>query len=151
MDQMQLQAVREACRELVRKRARLSGVAAAVPVPMLDVVVDGGILLDLLPEVSHRFGLGNADIAAMPQSRRERVWQAIRDHGAEFIGVMLTRELIRKTILGYVGRFVARQVTKFIPFGGTLVAASLGYLVLREIGYRHVEDCYAVAKAALPG
>jgi hypothetical protein len=38
-------------------------------------------------------------------------------------------------------------VAKFVPFGGQIVAAGLGYFVLRRIVYQHIDDCYAVAKA----
>ena len=44
-------------------------------------------------------------------------------------------------------KIISKQVAKFVPLGGQLVAAGLGYFVMRKIAYRHVEDCYAVAKA----
>ncbi len=144
----ELQQIREDCRALVRRRALVSAGAAVVPVPLLDVVVDAGILMQLIPEISARFGLAVEDIDAMDPAHRAKTWQRIRQRGSQLIGIVLTRALIRKTFDGMVGRLITKQVTKFVPLGGQLVAAGIGYFVLRRIAYGHIDDCYAVAAAA---
>lgn len=144
----QLQHIKKECRALVRKRALLSAGAAVVPVPLLDVVVDAGNLMQLIPEISQRFGLGAEVIEQMPAPQRDKIWALVRARGSQLIGIVMTRELIRKTILSFAGRLATRQVAKFIPFGGQIVAASLGYFVLRKIAYQHIDDCYAVAESA---
>ncbi|MFN3587368.1 MAG: hypothetical protein ACK4UT_07680 [Moraxellaceae bacterium] len=141
----ELQQIREECRALVRKRALVSAGAATVPIPLLDLVVDASLLMQLLPEISTRFGLGVDDIDAMDPEQRAKTWQRIRQRGSQLIGIVLTRAAIRKVFDGMVGRLIARQVTKFVPLGGQLVAAGIGYFVLRRIAYQHIEDCYAVA------
>lgn len=143
-----LQQIREDCRALVRRRALVSAGAAVVPVPLLDVVVDAGILMQLIPEISARFGLAVEDIDAMDPARRAKTWQRIRQRGSQLIGIVLTRALIRKTFDGMVGRLITKQVTKFVPLGGQLVAAGIGYFVLRRIAYGHIDDCYAIAAAS---
>jgi hypothetical protein len=45
-----------------------------------------------------------------------------------------------------VAKVITKQVTKFIPLGGQLVAASLGYIVMKKVAEAHVEDCYKIAK-----
>lgn len=142
----ELDRLREECRELVRKRALVSAGAAVIPVPLLDIVVDAGILMDLIPDISHRFGLATEDIDAMDPARKEKTWRQIRRRGSQLIGIVLTRQLIRKSFDGLVGRLVARQISKFIPLGGQIVAAGLGYFVMRKIAYQHIDDCYAVAR-----
>jgi uncharacterized protein (DUF697 family) len=146
MKQLQdLEAIREECRALVRKRALVSAGAAVVPVPFLDVVVDARILMVLLPEISERFGLAPERLQHMDAEHQRRAWRVIRARGSQLIGIVLTRQLVRQAFLGFAGRLVARQVAKFIPLGGQIVAASLGYMVLRKMAYRHIDDCYAVA------
>lgn len=144
----ELDLIRDECRSLVRKRALVSAGAAVVPVPFLDVVVDAGILMQLIPEISLRFGLQPDSIDQMDPERREKVWKQIRQRGSQLLGIVVTRAIIRQSFTNFAGRILARQVTKFIPLGGQLVAAGLGYFVLRKIAYRHIEDCYEVARAA---
>lgn len=144
----ELNQLRVDCRELVRKRALISAGAAVVPVPLLDIVVDAGILMELIPEISHRFGLSTEDIDAMDPARKEKTWRQIRRRGSQLIGIVLTRQLVRKSFQGFAGRLIARQISKFVPLGGQIVAAGLGYFVMRKIAYKHIDDCYAVAQAS---
>ena len=144
----ELDRLREECRELVRKRALISAGAAVVPVPMLDMVVDAGILLSLIPEISQRFGLATEDIDAMDPAQKEKTWRQIRQRGSQLIGIVLTRKIKKKSFQGMAGRLITRQISKFVPLGGQIVAAGLGYFVMRKIAYKHIDDCYAVAQEA---
>ena len=53
---LNLEKIREECLDLVKKRAYFSAGAAVIPVPFLDVVIDVGILSQLIPEINARFG-----------------------------------------------------------------------------------------------
>lgn len=143
----ELQQIREECRHLVRSRALVSAGAAVIPVPLLDMAVDARILMVLLPEISHRFGLDPEGLRHMDTEHQATAWRSIRQRGSQLIGIVITRELVRKTFLGFAGRYAARQVAKFVPLGGQLVAAGLGYFVMRKLAYQHIDDCYAVARA----
>ena len=105
---LDLDIIRAECLELVQKRAYISAGAAVVPVPFLDVVIDVGILSQLIPEVNARFGLAPEQISVYDPE--------------------------------------TKQVTKFIPLGGQIIAASLGYMVMKKVAAAHVEDCYSLAK-----
>lgn len=144
---VELEAIKRECRALVRKRALVSAGVAVLPVPFLDVMVDAGILMQLIPEISQRFGLEVERIEGMEPGQREKVWRVVRVRGSQLIGIVLTRAIVRKTFLDFAGRIVARQIAKFIPLGGQLVAAGLGYFVMRRMAYKHIDDCYAVALA----
>lgn len=146
-DLQELEALRQECRALVRKRALLSAGAAVVPVPFMDVMVDAGILMQLIPDISRRFGLEPEYIEQMDPQRREKVWKQIRSRGSQLIGIVVTRAIVRKGFMDFAGRIVTRQIAKFIPLGGQLVAAGLGYFVMRKMAYKHIDDCFAVAQA----
>lgn len=141
----ELDRLRDECRTLVRKRALISAGAAVVPIPFMDLAVDAGILLQLIPEISHRFGLSTEDIDAMDPAHREKTWHQIRERGSQLLGIVLTRELVRRSFQGMTRRLLARQISKFVPLGGQMVAAGLGYFVMRKIAYTHIDDCYSVA------
>lgn len=145
-----LAAIREDCRRLVRRASWASAGIAVVPVPLLDVAVDVGILMKLLPEINARFGLQPEQIDALPEEGRLAVWKRRAERGSELIGIVVTRELIKRSLQTLGTRLVTKQVAKFIPFGGQLVAATLGYWVMRRLVWQHIDDCYEVALAAQP-
>jgi uncharacterized protein (DUF697 family) len=140
--------IKEQCRALARKRALVSAGVAIVPVPFLDVVVDASILTVLIPEISQRFGLAPEQIEAFDPDTKKVVWSEVAKRGSQFIGLVVTRTLVRQSVQNMATKVISKQVAKFIPFGGQMVAASLGYFVLRRIVYQHIDDCYAVAKAS---
>lgn len=144
----ELEAIRQDCRRLVKRVSWASAGAAAVPVPLLDMVVDVGILMKLLPEINERFGLQPEQIEAMPEETRLQVWQRRAERGSELIGMVVTRELVKRSLQSVGTRLVTKQVTRFIPFGGQLVAATLGYWVMRRLVWQHVDDCFEVALIA---
>lgn len=53
---LNLEQIREECLELT-KRAYWSAGAAIVPIPFFDVVVDLGMLTQIIPHINARFGL----------------------------------------------------------------------------------------------
>lgn len=148
-DALMLMQTAEECRALVRRRAWVAAGAAAVPVPFMDIAIDIGLLMLLIPEISRRFGLDMQDLSTMAPTRRERIWQKARTQGAQFVGLVVTRELIRRSFQGYWVRLISQQLAKYVPLGGQLAAAALGYFVCREIAYRHIDDCLAVALSLL--
>ncbi|MEC8056256.1 MAG: hypothetical protein VX136_03840, partial [Pseudomonadota bacterium] len=48
---LDLEQVREECLDMVKKRAYFSAGAAVVPIPFFDVVIDIGILSQLIPDI----------------------------------------------------------------------------------------------------
>ena len=62
---LNLEQIREECLDLVKKRAYFSAGAAVIPVPFLDVVIDVGILSQLIPEI-------NADHLGLIETQRRK-------------------------------------------------------------------------------
>ena len=143
---LNLEQVREECRSIVKKRAFISAGAAVVPVPFLDVAIDASVLSILLPEISAKFGLAPEQMAVFDLKTKQVHWDELRKRGVQFVGLVVARGAVRQSINGLAGRIVTKQVTKFIPLGGQIIAASLGYYVLRKVANAHIDDCFALAK-----
>lgn len=143
---LDLDKVKKECQKLVKKRARVSAGVAIVPVPFFDVAVDAGMLTQLVPEISERFGLIEDRKSAIDLQSKEIHWRAVKDRTVDFAGLMATRGLVKKTIQTFGGRIAAKQVTKFVPLGGQLVAATMGYTIFKKIANDHINDCYKLAK-----
>jgi uncharacterized protein (DUF697 family) len=143
---LDLDIIRAECLELVQKRAYISAGAAVVPVPFLDVVIDVGILSQLIPEVNARFGLAPEQISVYDPETKQVHWHELRKRGIEFSGLVVARTAVKSSINNVAAKVITKQVTKFIPLGGQIIAASLGYMVMKKVATAHVEDCYSLAK-----
>lgn len=148
LTETELAAIKKQCQRKVRRISWVSAGAAIVPVPLFDVVFDVGLLIKLVPDINQRFGLEPEQIEQMTEETRIQVWKRRAERGSELIGMVVTRELIRRSLQGMGTRIVTKQVTKFIPLGGQIVAATLGYWIMRKLAMSHVEDCYEVALTA---
>ncbi|MEQ4563581.1 MAG: hypothetical protein ABN464_09295, partial [Acinetobacter sp.] len=73
-------------------------------------------------------------------------WNELRKRGFEFSGLVVARTAVKKSLNGVIGKVLTKQVTKFIPLGGQIVAASLGYIVMKKVAEAHVQECYHLAK-----
>jgi uncharacterized protein (DUF697 family) len=143
---LDLEQIRDECLELTKKRAYYSAGAAVIPVPFMDVVIDVGILSQLIPEINARFGLTPDQVSVYDPKTRQIHWKELRKRGVEFSGLVVARTAVKKSLNNVAAKVLIKQVTKFIPLGGQLVAASLGYFVMKKIADAHVQDCYRTAK-----
>ncbi|KJV43793.1 hypothetical protein VH96_09935 [Acinetobacter indicus] len=143
---LNLEQVRADCLDLVKKRAYVSAGAAVIPVPFLDVVIDVGILSQLIPEINARFGLSPEQVSVYDPETKQIHWQELRKRGIEFSGLVVARTAVKKSLNNVAAKVITKQVTKFIPLGGQLVAASLGYFVMKKVAEAHVEESYKIAK-----
>jgi len=68
---LNLEQIREECLELAKKRAYWSAGAAIVPIPFFDVVVDLGMLTQVIPYINARFGLAPEHISVYdPETKK---------------------------------------------------------------------------------
>ncbi|NEU35153.1 hypothetical protein GN156_31350, partial [bacterium LRH843] len=73
-------------------------------------------------------------------------WSELRKRGVEFSGLVVARTAVKKSLNNMAAKYITKQVTKFIPLGGQMIAASLGYVVMKKIAETHVEESYKLAK-----
>lgn len=141
---LNLEKVKVECEELVNKQAKISAGVAIIPVPMLDVAVDASLLSKLLPEISERFGL--IDSSKTVNLNQQSNFDQYKTRAVEFAGMVISRGIAKKTFQGFGSRIITKQVTKFVPFGGQIVAGTIGYLMFKKIANAHIEECYQTAK-----
>lgn len=142
---LDLDKVKQECEAMIPNKAKLSAAAAVVPVPLLDLVVDAGLLSKLLPEISAKFGLIEQPEPALDLNK-DNQFEHLKDRAVNIAGLVITRGIAKKTFQGFGSRIIAKQVTKFVPFGGQLVAGTIGYLMFKKIVENHINECYRQAK-----
>lgn len=143
-----MQAAVKRSRKLLHKRALLSGVASAIPVPGLDWAVDAAMLSKLISEINQEFGLTPQQLDALNSKKREQVQRAVTLVGSVLIGKLISRDLVLAAATKIGLRLTAKQLAKYVPFAGQIVAATVGYAAIRFLGEEHMKDCIRVAQQA---
>lgn len=141
---LNLEKIKVECEELVAKQAKISAGVAILPVPLLDMAVDAGLLSKLLPDISERFGL--VDSSKKVNLNEQSNFDQYKDRAMEFAGMVVSRGIAKKTFQGFGSRIITKQITKFVPFGGQIVSGTIGYLMFKKIANAHIESCYQTAK-----
>jgi uncharacterized protein (DUF697 family) len=148
LDDPDMQAAVKRSRKLLHKRALLAGAASAVPVPGLDWAVDAAMLSKLIPEISREFGLTPQQLDSLNPQKREQVQKAVTLVGSVLIGKLISRDLVIKAATKIGMRLTTKQLAKYVPFAGQIVAATVGYAAIRYLGEEHMKDCILVAQKA---
>lgn len=147
-DDAALQAAVMRGRKLLNKRAMVAAAASAVPLPGLDWAVDAAMLSRLIPEINKEFGLTPQQLDQLDPTKREQVQKAVALVGSVLIGKLISRELVLKAAAKIGMRLTTKQLAKYVPFAGQIVAATVGYAAIRYLGEEHMKDCIRVARQA---
>jgi uncharacterized protein (DUF697 family) len=143
-----LEAAVQRSRKLLNKRALVAAVASAVPVPGLDWAVDAALLSKLIPAINKEFGLAPEQIDQLDPKKREQVQKAVTMVGSVLVGSFISRDLVIKAATKLGTRMATRQLAKYVPLAGQIVAATMGYAAIRYFGEEHMKDCIRVAQQA---
>lgn len=135
-------------RKLLNKRAMVAAAASAVPIPGLDWAVDAAMLSKLIPEINREFGLTPQQLDQLDPKKRDQVQKAVTLVGSVLIGKFISRDLVLKAATKIGMRLTTKQLAKYVPFAGQIVAATVGYAAIRYLGEEHMKDCIRVARQA---
>ena len=141
----ELERTKKECMQLVSKRAVLSGAAAAVPLPGVDISVDIAIMVELLLEINKRFGLSEEQINRLDIERKKILLVIISSVGNEVAGRQVSATLVRSLLKKVSNKIVAKQASRLVPIVGQAVSAGISYAAMRYLGKTHVEQCYQIA------
>ncbi len=147
-DDAALEAAVKRSRKLLNKRAFVAAVASAVPLPGLDWAVNAALLSKLIPEINKEFGLTPQQLDQLDPKKREQVQKAAAMVGSVLIGKFISRDLIIKASTKIGVRLTTKQLVKYVPLAGQLVAATVGFAAIRYFGEEHMKDCIRVARQA---
>ena len=148
LDDVNMQAAVKRSRKMLHKRALLAGAASAVPIPGLDWAVDAAMLSKLIPEINKEFGLTPQQLDSLNPKKREQVQKAVTMVGSVLIGKLISKDLVIAAATKIGMRLTTKQLAKYVPFAGQIVAATVGYAAIRYLGEEHMKDCIRVAQQA---
>lgn len=145
----ELDKVRAEAYSMVTARATVSAGTSALPTPGVDIAADIALMLELLPAINRKFGLGADQIEGYDAMRKQLIYQVIKKAGATLVGQTITKTLVTQALKKVAGRTAVKQVLKFVPFAGWAANAAIGFGAMKYVGNSHVDDCYDVCKALL--
>ena len=147
-DDAAMQAAVKRSRKLLNRRALVAAAASAVPIPGLDWAVDAAMLSKLIPEINKEFGLTPQQLDSLNPKKREQVQKAVTMVGSVLIGKLISRDLVIAAATKIGMRITTKQLAKYVPFAGQIVAATVGFAAIRYLGEEHMKDCIRVAQQA---
>lgn len=147
-DDAALEAAVQRSRKLLHKRALVAAVASAVPFPGLDWAVDAALLSKLIPQINKEFGLSPAQLDQLNPAKREQLEKAASMVGTVLVGKFISRDLVIKVVTKIGVRLTGKQLAKYVPLAGQIIAAGIGYGAIRYFGEEHMKDCIRVARQA---
>lgn len=144
-----LDRVRMDCRRMVTTRSLAAAGAAVVPVPGADLLVDLGLLANMLPRISQAFELDHDAIEKLDPEIAERIFIVAASLGNNVIGRLVTRKLAVGLLRRIGVRVASASVARYVPVIGSVFAASISFGAMKLAGNAHIEDCYRTARALL--
>lgn len=131
------------CEQRVLWSSAVAAASGTVPIPGANFAIDIPVLVSLFRFIRETYALTDKALStkefAMP-ALAPLVNNVVKYASTE--GVVL---LLKES----AGAVIAEQVSKFIPFVGTVVAASLGFAIVRKVGNLYLQDCHRLAEATL--
>ena len=137
-----LNAKKKACEHHVALAAGASALNGLNPVPGVDIAVDITILVKLFSQLRSAFGLSDAIL-------HDKRWMSKLTPVAGKVLQYVSREGIILLLKRFTAQVATKEISKWIPFVGQAIAASIGFGITNSAGHAYLNDCYVLAKALL--
>lgn len=134
-----LERKREAAKQVVTEHAILAAINGINPIPVGDVMIDVGLLVNCFSGIRDAYGLTD-DVIKDPN-----LVQAVPV--ANRLLQYLAKDGVIAILKRFAGRQAAKQGAKYIPIVGQAIAASTGFVIAKLAGNAFVDECHEVAEA----
>lgn len=126
---------------LVKKKAMISSVASALPIPLLDIGTDMKLMNDIHGEIEDIFEIEHADVSSTNDDLVTRGWVMATSIGSDAVRSRLTPFLFRRV----------SKKKKFSRFGlvsivSRVLGAAVSYFLMKKLGNDYIEHCVAYLK-----
>lgn len=146
-----LKKKRKVATERIPLYAGLSAANGLNPIPGLDIAADITVLLKLGHEVAHIYGLTNEQFEYIKRLLGPKAIPSLLAKIAQFAAKYLAKQGIIMLLKQIATRATAKQVAKWVPFVGPLIAAGIGWQATFMLGEQLVDEAEGLAKEILDG
>src|SRR5699024_9232907 len=125
-------------REHVKSKATYSALAAALPIPLLDVGTDMKLLNEITGEIEEIFGITHDEVAKYSDDMKTRAAVMISSVGGEFVA--------HKTISNTVNKINKKKHKsdrhfRFVPVVKQGSKAMISYFQMKKLSNDHIDKC----------
>ena len=143
---IEIEAAAARAKKRLTRTAAIASAAAIIPLPGIDIAVDAGALLKLIPEINREFGLTPDQIDKLSPNKQLIVYKAIVAVGGAMVGKLITRELVIEALKIVGVRLTVKQVAKYVPLAGQALSMAIGFAAMQYVGRQHIKECARVAE-----
>ena len=130
-----LEEKKSACKKRIIYYAGFAAANGLNPVPGLDVSIDLATMVKMMSDIKQQYGLDDEKLkkyeTILPLAKQIILWSTKAG-----VPILLKR---------YASRYVAKQVTKYIPILGQAVASSIGFSMTYAAGLHFLAKCNELA------
>lgn len=144
-----LKAKRKVAEERVIVYAGLAAANGANPIPGLDIAADIGLLVKMGQEVAHVYGLTDRQVEFIKRFLGPDAIPILLAKVAQFASKYLAREGVLLLLKQIGKRAAAKTASKWIPFVGPVIAASIGFFATKSLGDTLVKEAESLAEDIL--
>jgi small GTP-binding protein len=138
-----LEEKKRLCEQRVTWSAAISAASGTIPIPGANFAIDVPVLLSLFQFMRNTYGLTGKALAT-----KEFAVPALAPLASSVVKYASTEGVVL-LFKEFSGMVIAEQIAKFVPFVGTVIAASLGFAITRKVGNFYLGDCHKLAAAVL--
>lgn len=144
-------------RVVARKIVSWSAVASAAnglnPIPLTDIAVDVGVLTAMCTQINSVYGLSAEQLAyaesAAPGLSKSPEFNGLKQNIVKWIAKYAVAEGIIAVLKNMGGKIVIKNISKFLPFIGSLISAGIGYKMTTAFGEQYLEEAEILADKVL--
>ncbi len=133
-----------ACEKYVSYASWSAAVNGINPIPSVDVAVDISIILGVFKQIRNDYGLSDNALSLLEESAIPAISQL-----ANFVVKFAAQEGILMLLKNYAIGETTKTITKYIPFVGQAIAASVGYAITSNAGSAYLDKCHELAEEIL--
>lgn len=139
-----LEEKKKACQKYIILAAGVAAANGANPIPGLDIALDTSILLSLFQKIRSYYALDEDTVKTVDTKAMSQISQT-----AKKVVKYATRDGVLFLIKKFAGRSTAKQASKYIPFVGSAIAASIGFSITLTAGNSYLDECHTLAEAIM--
>ncbi len=136
---------RTVAKKMVFRYSALSAANGINPIPGLDVGVDIGLLIKMGKDIEDIYGLGKEQQIFNSELLEKNQVKLLAAKALQFSTKYLGKEAILILLKTSGTRVATKSASKWIPFVGPAIAASLGFYFTSSIGEDMVKDAEEIA------
>ncbi len=121
------------------------------PIPGLDISVDVSLLLKMTNDIANIFGLTKDNLKMLENLTGSSKMKLLTGKAGQFLVKFGSKEAIMILLKRYVAAETTKVISKWIPFVGQALSASIGYLLTSNMGKEILKDARLLAQELFDG